>query len=64
MVREAAELKWSNVKLMGNILDMKAGERTIIIGTLFKEQKKKPTVFTNITGPINAVSAIDCSNEA
>ena len=46
---------------MENILDMKTNEITVIIGTLFKEQKQKPNVFSNITGPINAVSAIDCS---
>lgn len=57
-------MKWDNVKFMGNVLDMKQGERTIIIGTLFKEQKLKPNVFTNITAPINAVSAIDCSRGA
>jgi hypothetical protein len=36
-VKESAEMKWDNVKFMGNVLDMKQGERTIIIGTLFKE---------------------------
>lgn len=46
---------------MDNILDLKEGELTVIIGTLFKEQKLKPCVFTNIEGVISAVSSIDCS---
>jgi hypothetical protein len=46
---------------MDNILDLKAGELTVIIGTLFKEQKLKPCVFTNLEGVISAVSSIDCS---
>ena len=46
---------------MDNILDLKTGELTVIIGTLFKEQKLKPCVFSNIEGVISAVSAIDCS---
>lgn len=45
---------------MDNILDMKS-DLSVIIGTLFKEQKNKPNVFTNITGPINQVNAVDCS---
>ena len=62
VVKEAAELKWAKQKcrFMDNILDMKS-DLSVIIGTLFKEQKNKPNVFTNITGPINQVSAIDCS---
>ena len=46
---------------MDNILDLKTGQLTVIIGTLFKEQKLKPCVFTNIEGVISAVSSIDCS---
>lgn len=34
---------------------------TVIIGTLFKEQKKKPDVFENLTGVINKVKFYDCS---
>jgi len=38
-VKENAELKWSEKKAqyMENILDLKTGELTVIIGTLFKE---------------------------
>ena len=63
VVRESAELKWNQKKAryMDNILDLKTGELTVIIGTLFKEQKLKPCVFSNIEGVISAVSAIDCS---
>ena len=45
-VKEAAELKWDNRgEFVDNILDLKPGVSTVIIGTLFKEQKKKPCVF-------------------
>jgi hypothetical protein len=39
VVKENAELKWSKEKAryMDNILDLKTGELTVIIGTLFKE---------------------------
>jgi len=39
VVRESAELKWNKEKAryMENILDLKIGELTVIIGTLFKE---------------------------
>ena len=46
---------------MDNILDMKLGQLSVIIGTIFKEQKKKPNVFTNITGPIDTINAVSCS---
>ena len=52
-VREAAEMKWmayKQVKFVDNILDIKPFEQTVIIGTLFKEQKLKPTILTNIMG--------------
>lgn len=52
-VKEAAELKWDyNAVYVDNILDLQPGEKTVIIGTLFKEMKKKPCVFTNIEGVI------------
>jgi hypothetical protein len=62
-VKEAAELKWAqhDAVFVDNILDMQQKTTTVIIGTLFKEQKLKPNVFSNITGAINAVSAVDCS---
>jgi len=34
---------------------------TVIIGTLFKEQKNKPNVFDNIAGVINKVNFFSCS---
>ena len=53
-VREAAELKWGKehkqVKFVGNILDIKPFEPTVILGTLFKEQKLKPSILNNIMG--------------
>ena len=39
-------------EIVENILDMKADRVTIIIGTFFKEQAKKPTVLENIMGVI------------
>ena len=61
-VKEAAELKWDNRgEFVENILDLKPGIITVIIGTLFKEQKKKPCVFQNLTGVIDNVPAVDLS---
>ena len=55
-------MKWDDRgEFVENILDLKPGIITVIIGTLFKEQKKKPCVFKNLTGVINNVSAIDLS---
>lgn len=38
--------------LVENILDMKNNKTTIIIGTFFKEQQKKPTILENIMNVI------------
>jgi hypothetical protein len=46
---------------MENILDMKTNQLNVIIGTLFKEQKNKPNVFTNLTGPIKEIDTFECS---
>ena len=62
MRKEAAELKWDNKgEFVENILDLRPGVKTVIIGTMFKEQKKKPCVFSNLTGVIQTVKAIDLS---
>jgi DNA polymerase delta subunit 2 len=37
-----------------NILDIRQGEDTVIIGTLFKEQTKKPSILSNIMGVLGA----------
>jgi hypothetical protein len=38
-VREAAEIKWDcEAEFVDNILDLKPGQLTVIIGTVFKEQ--------------------------
>ena len=37
MVKEAAAMKWGELKIVDNILDIKPFEETVIIGTLFKE---------------------------
>ena len=58
LVKEAAEMKWkdlrsknqSELKYVNNILDIRPFEDTVIIGTLFKEQKLKPTILNNIMG--------------
>ena len=48
-VREAAELKWdADPEYVENILDLRTNAKTVIIGTLFKEQKKKPQVFEDL----------------
>ena len=50
MVKEAAAMKWGNLKIVDNILDIKPFEETVIIGTLFKEQALKPSILNNIMG--------------
>jgi hypothetical protein len=40
---------------------MQPEKLTVIIGTLFKEQKNKPSVFYNLTGAINSVNFYSCS---
>ena len=50
MVKEAAVMKWGDPKIVDNILDIKPFEETVIIGTLFKDQKLKPTILKNIMG--------------
>ena len=58
-VREAAELKWdADPEYVENILDLRTNAKTVIIGTLFKEQKKKPQVFEDLLGVIKGVSAL------
>lgn len=52
-VREAAQLRWDDdADYVDNILDLKTNCKTVIIGTLFKDQKKKPSVFKNLLGTI------------
>ena len=58
LVKEAAQMKWrdqrsktqAELRFVDNILDIKPFEDTVIIGTLFKEQKMKPTILSNIMG--------------
>ena len=52
-------MKWllrtnSEIKIVDNILDIKPFEETVIIGTLFKEQSKKPSILNNIMGVLGA----------
>ena len=58
-------MKWSKRKcqFLDNVLDMKPGHLSCVIGTIFKEQKKKPNVFANISGVIEGVNAIECSTD-
>ena len=47
-VKEAAEMKWDvQADYVDNILDLRTGTLTVIIGTLFKLQKNKPSVFNS-----------------
>jgi DNA polymerase delta subunit 2 len=58
-VKEAAELRWhGKIDFVDNILDLKTGRQTVIIGTLFKEQKKKPCVLTNLLGTIRGMEPL------
>lgn len=54
-VKETAQLKWDfAAEYVDNILDLKTNTKTVIIGTLFKEQKKKPCVFKDLLGVIKS----------
>lgn len=58
-VKEAAELRWhGKIEFVDNILDLKTGKQTVIIGTLFKEQKKKPCVLNNLMGTIRGMEPL------
>ena len=60
-VKEAAEMKWDvRAEYVDNILDLRTGSLTVIIGTLFKLQSKKPSVF-NSDGKdeINIIQTVD-----
>ena len=61
-VKEAAEMKWNTpAEYVDNILDLKPGILTVIIGTMYKEQKLKPCVFEDITGVIKSSFSVDLS---
>jgi len=57
-VKESSELKWNKAAL-DNILDIKPYEDTVIIGTLFKEQKLKPSILNNIMGVLGHKKFVD-----
>ena len=60
--REAAELKWNDdIVILDNILDIQPDMKTVIIGTLYKEQAKKPNVFQDLEGVIETNSPVDLS---
>ena len=42
----------SAVQFVDNILDIKPFTETVIIGTVFKEQKLKPSILNNIMGTL------------
>ena len=48
----------ADAEYVDNILDLKTNMKTVIIGTFFKEQKKKPCVFKDLLGVIKSVSAL------
>lgn len=55
-------MKWdARAEYVDNMLDLRPGNLTVIIGTVFKEQKKKPCVFTDISGVIKNVPSVDLS---
>lgn len=63
-VKEAAELKWDyRAEYVDNILDLKPGQLTVMIGTIYKLQKGKPNVMgmRDLTTVIKSVDAIDLS---
>jgi hypothetical protein len=49
---------------INNILDIKQGILAIIIGTLFKDMRKKPNILKDITGTLGQRKPIDfCSDD-
>lgn len=66
-VLDAAQAKWrgAKTKYMDNILDIKAQDDTVIIGTLFKEMAKKPCVLQNLLGVLQVAKVGEnyCSDE-
>lgn len=56
-------MKWDlRVEYVDNILDLRPGVKTVIIGTLFKLQSKKPSVFNgDDVGLIKSVDQVDLS---
>jgi DNA polymerase delta subunit 2 len=61
-VKEAARLKWEAkhdvIDFVDNILDLKTSTLTVIIGTVFKDQKKKPCVLQNLLGVIKSADPL------
>ena len=47
-----AHSKWPQVKVLNNIVEVRPGEKVVIIGTLYKEMSLKPSVMTetSLTG--------------
>eukprot|EP00041_Stephanoeca_diplocostata_P028186 m.789764 g.789764 ORF g.789764 m.789764 type:complete len:484 (-) comp23324_c1_seq2:70-1521(-) len=41
----AAEKKWGGVQIEKKLLDMRAGKKCVIIGTIYKEMKLKPNIL-------------------
>ena len=61
-VKEAAELKWDmRAEYVDNILDLRPGVLTVLIGTIFKLQKGKPNVINHLTGVIPNIDPINLS---
>lgn len=66
LVYEAAQMKWNkhqHLKFVENILDIKSFEETVIIGTLFKEQKLKPSILNNIMGVLGQNKFLDAQGK-
>ena len=51
-VKEMAEIRWpkQDYETVNNILEIKPGRVTLIIGTLFKEMPLKPSILKNVLG--------------
>ncbi|TNV79812.1 hypothetical protein FGO68_gene15306 [Halteria grandinella] len=47
---ESSQEGGDNPVIMNNILDVKPGLETVIIGTLYKEMPKKPCILSNLVG--------------
>ncbi len=49
---DAAGMKWKDSRLLfhKNILDIKPNVESVIVGTIFKEMKKKPCILKNLVG--------------
>ena len=53
------QIQQGSLKIVDNILDIKPYQEAVIIGTLFKEQKLKPSILKDIMGVLGQKKFFD-----